>query len=682
MDTSKLQGLLVENYEISSQQPIEGGFAYVYKGRHLKLQDNVALKVLKPKYAYETQWRNLFVKEAVNLRKVSHPNVVKVHDILDIGDRDTNHDMIVMEWINGKKLGDWRRENSQLDINLALKITKQICTAVQAIHRHQLAHHDITPLNIIISSEIEAKLIDFGLSWAVSHDEPTPYPKYGVCLYLAPEQLNQAPTKNLEADVFGLGATLYYLFTGSHYLLPNAYSNWMAYRSGGSFSGDISTNEIRSAILNEEPNFKTLKETIPANYFESIRNILRLMLLKSASDRATIDQVVEMFNNVRPLKITSLSQTQLQTDYREDSITGTPIKAPPHLAMWVAKQTGETIDFLLTEFDPIVNGRLTKKDLYLPPNNNVARIFVTDENQSTIYFDKSIYVQNQPFQLTFSIQEKLNTFILELVMNGTQGRVVASKGGYQSPSNIVSVVPSEIMFIIDDALGSRLSEIQNVIHEFSQQLRNEGHIASIGAIFYGEYEKYGISTPTSQPTEYYPLTDWGVRIVEILKNKAQTPPQYENKGFCGALECALAQLANNYSEIWHHQKSVKHIVLFGMSPPHPTTLERRHYELLDFTADEFNDLDWKVQIDALESQNIMLSSFWLEPSFEIKFRGVEEYARYVWSRFNVKGEFSAFSETTALNRLLDCIRTNNREPIKLSEPITLPMISPLYDPFS
>lgn len=684
MDTSKLQGLFDEKYEIAQQEPYEGGFAYVYKGKHLKLKDHVALKVLKPKYAYVPQWRELFVGEAVNLRKVSHPNVVRVHDILKVRDNDTSHDMIVMEWVDGKKLSHWRQENAYVDASLLLKIAEQICNAVKAIHTNQLAHHDITPFNIMISPRDEAKLIDFGLSWAVSYDEPTPYPKYGVCLYLAPEQLDHQPSKGIEADIFGLGATLYYLFSGLHYLLPDIYNQWVAYRSGSQYTQHVSTDEIRQAILNKQPDFQSFKESFPATYSEGIVNILKLMLHRSASDRPSIDQVIDSIREIKSPGVMSLTKTQSQSDEISPSLTAASVSpVGRNFRLWTAKQMGENIDFILIELKELANAKLRSGDLYLPPeSNNIIGVFVTDESQSSLYFDKFLYVSSQPFQLTFSVLNEANPSVLELVSDGINERIVASQISSQNSSKILRVVPSEIMFVIDDSLGQQFEKVHKFIIDFAQKLKNESHVAFIGAIFYGEYRKYGISTPSLQPTEYLPLRAWGTGVQEILNKKAQVPPQYENKGFCSALEYALSQLANNHDKIWLRNESVKHVILLGMSPPHPMPEERENFGLLDFTADEFDNIDWKTQIETLKSQQIVLSALWLSPNFEIKFKGVEQYARHVWSSFNLTGEFNVFSEVTALNLVWNNVQKSNLSPFKLSSPLILPMLNPLYDPFS
>ena len=157
----------------------KGGFGIVYYGVHRKLNKPVAIKEISPTLLNEPKYLGMFQEEALNVAKLSHPNIVHIYDFLKTED---GHFFIIMEYIDGidlaKILRHARKQASRIPYQLAVYIASEICKAVHYAHeRHDpitnrnlnLVHQDISPSNIMISRLGEVKLIDFGIASVRRH---------------------------------------------------------------------------------------------------------------------------------------------------------------------------------------------------------------------------------------------------------------------------------------------------------------------------------------------------------------------------------------------------------------------------------------------------------------------------------------------------------------------------------
>ncbi len=196
----------------------QGGMGAVYKVRDLVLEEDLALKILLPHFVTDAAVTERFINEVRITRKIAHPNIVRVHDIGQMGDSL----FISMEYVEGESLRtvlDRRGEGSKLSLRQSLYIITQLCIALKYAH-HYTIHRDIKPDNIMVTKNDHIKLMDFGIAkledarFDTNTDEIVGTPRY-----MAPEQLHHAPDVDGRADIYSLGVVLHELLTGK---LPSA----------------------------------------------------------------------------------------------------------------------------------------------------------------------------------------------------------------------------------------------------------------------------------------------------------------------------------------------------------------------------------------------------------------------------------------------------------------------------
>ena len=136
-----------------------GGMGVVYKVRQKSLDRWVAIKILPPERIAEGRFAERFTREAATLAKLSHPNIVTIHDFGETGGLF----YIVMEYVDGANLRDLLREG-KLDPKQALAIVPPICEALQYAHDKGIVHRDIKPENLLLDRDGRIKIADFGIA--------------------------------------------------------------------------------------------------------------------------------------------------------------------------------------------------------------------------------------------------------------------------------------------------------------------------------------------------------------------------------------------------------------------------------------------------------------------------------------------------------------------------------------
>ena len=162
-----------------------------------------------------TNYRKKFKKEAENLSKLEHPNIVKVFDVFD----ENNTTYYVMEFLEGTNLDDYIKMNGFLTENEAISIINEIGGALAYMHSQKMLHLDIKPKNIMRKSDGKDYLIDFGLSKQFTENgEPESSTSIGLGTpgYAPIEQsgYKQDGTFPATLDVYALGATMFKMLTG------------------------------------------------------------------------------------------------------------------------------------------------------------------------------------------------------------------------------------------------------------------------------------------------------------------------------------------------------------------------------------------------------------------------------------------------------------------------------------
>lgn len=193
-----------------------GGMATVYVATDERLDRTVAVKVMHPSLVDEvtgsSAFAERFVREARAAARLSHPNVVAVHD----QGSDAGVTFLVMELVRGTTLRDVVREQAPLGPSRALSLLQPVVAAVAAAHRAGIVHRDVKPENVLIADDGRVKVADFGLARAIdadSHHTTTGGVLIGTVSYLAPELVAEG-TADARADVYALGVVLYELLTG------------------------------------------------------------------------------------------------------------------------------------------------------------------------------------------------------------------------------------------------------------------------------------------------------------------------------------------------------------------------------------------------------------------------------------------------------------------------------------
>ena len=190
-----------------------GGMGVVYHGQHRQLNRAVAIKVVSPRLISTAHVHERFEREIQILGGMNHPGIVMATDAGRIGPSA----FLVMELVDGQNLNELVRLSGPLRVEQATEISRQIAEALAAAHQAGAIHRDIKPSNVMLSRSGRAKLLDFGLAHlseqATNHHETSMGRVLGTLDYMAPEQAD-GRTASPSTDLYGLGATLFFLLTG------------------------------------------------------------------------------------------------------------------------------------------------------------------------------------------------------------------------------------------------------------------------------------------------------------------------------------------------------------------------------------------------------------------------------------------------------------------------------------
>jgi predicted Ser/Thr protein kinase len=192
----------------------QGGMGAVYKARQPGLDRAVALKILPPEAGLDPAFAERFGREARALARLSHPNIIAVHDIGKSGD----FYYFIMEFIDGVNLRQLLR-TGHIQPREALQIIPQICDALQFAHEEGIVHRDIKPENILLDKRGRVKIADFGIAKllggkAADYALTGPWQVMGTVHYMAPEQIDKPQEVDHRADIYSLGVVFYELLTG------------------------------------------------------------------------------------------------------------------------------------------------------------------------------------------------------------------------------------------------------------------------------------------------------------------------------------------------------------------------------------------------------------------------------------------------------------------------------------
>ena len=254
----------ISSHSYSLQHVIgKGSYAVVYQAMDRSDKSAFAVKVYsKAKMASNTR-RKIIENEIEVLKLISHENIIKLHKCVE----DNAEIHLVLELVKGQSMGSWVKSfsNSSVSEQVAKPYLKKLLNAVAYLHSRNICHRDLKLDNVIITPDLDLKLIDFGFA-CVESGIPCLGLFCGTPNYMAPELVNKVPYKGFATDCWAFGVLFYRVIVGS---FPFHSKN---------------TNELKK-------NIAAMNFSVPKRVSQDARRVIEALLVLSPSERATMQQI-------------------------------------------------------------------------------------------------------------------------------------------------------------------------------------------------------------------------------------------------------------------------------------------------------------------------------------------------------------------------------------------------------
>lgn len=303
----------------------QGGMGIVVAAVHIHLDERVAIKLLRPEGAAKGEAAERFMREARAAVKIKSQHVAKV---LDVGVMADGLPYMVMEYLEGRDLGEELDRNGPMPEAVAVDYVLQACDALAEAHKRGIVHRDLKPSNLFLSKNQKppiVKLLDFGVSKfkdnsLLANTSPSLTAEaalLGTPYYMSPEQIRSAKDVDERADVWALGVILYELISGRVPFDGESATGVLAAICGDkpkplhevckTVSADVS--EIVGACL-----AKNLEERMP-----NVRELVRALASVAPDKASTIDErlagiTLQVTNNVTLASPQSVSRDSLSDE--------------------------------------------------------------------------------------------------------------------------------------------------------------------------------------------------------------------------------------------------------------------------------------------------------------------------------------------------------------------------------
>jgi len=189
----------------------KGGFGAIYLIYDSAIQEEIIFKILNPQLSMDEIALARFVQELKVARGITHKNVIRLFDFLDLGGARA----VSMEYFPSRDLGKVIRSEGALELSRGLRVLSQVCEALMAAHAMGVVHRDVKPANILVGKDDSVKIVDFGLA-SMEQQMGTRLTKSGLLIgtpeYMSPEQISGGEVNHL-ADIYSLGIVMFETFS-------------------------------------------------------------------------------------------------------------------------------------------------------------------------------------------------------------------------------------------------------------------------------------------------------------------------------------------------------------------------------------------------------------------------------------------------------------------------------------
>ena len=271
----------------------QGGMAEVWLATDLALDRKVALKWLKPSLATDPVVAERFRREAIAVARLTHPNIVAVHDVFEEDGRQA----VVMQLVDGKSLRQLLDVQTRLSPELTIHIGMCVAAALDAAHRAGFVHRDVKPGNILVTPDGRVLLTDFGIAKGLDpsgEDLTSDNVMMGTAKYLSPEQVRGRRLDG-RADLYSLGLVLYECLAGR---VP--------------FLGETDADTALARLQRDPTDLARLRPTVP----RGLVNLIHRLLARNPNHRPTTGAELR-------------AELQRVADEPPPEVDGTPLSAPP-----------------------------------------------------------------------------------------------------------------------------------------------------------------------------------------------------------------------------------------------------------------------------------------------------------------------------------------------------------------
>ncbi len=189
----------------------QGGMGMVYRAMDLELDEEVAIKTLRPELVADETVLERFKTEIRLARRISHRNVVRIHDFGE----SAGVDFLTMEYVEGITVRELIDERGQLEVSSTLALARQLAASLEVAHEQGVIHRDIKPQNLLVDGDGILKVMDFGIARLT--ERSSGLTEVGLVVgtpsYMSPEQM-LAEDIDVRSDLYAAGVVLYECLTG------------------------------------------------------------------------------------------------------------------------------------------------------------------------------------------------------------------------------------------------------------------------------------------------------------------------------------------------------------------------------------------------------------------------------------------------------------------------------------